>query len=304
MRGSRFFAQAELMIRALPAVAAETCFALKGGTAINLFVRDLPRLSVDIDLTYVPIEPRAESLREMSEALRRISQALKKAGARIQVSEGAGEGGHVVKLFVREPGAQVKIEPNLNLRGTVFGVEERTLRDTAEKLFQLSVSINMVSLPDLYGGKICAALDRQHPRDLFDIKLLLENEGVTDDIRHAFVVYLASHDRPMTELIDPTRLDVRDAFEEHFVGMTREPVTYEDLAAAREQLIGALQASLTGAERRFLLSIKEGKPEWTLLGIPGVDALPGVRWKLQNIAKMAPDKHRVALDALRRKLGM
>lgn len=304
MRDSRFFAQADLMVRALPAVAAETCFALKGGTAINLFVRDLPRLSVDIDLTYVSIEPRADSLRKISEALRRISQALKKAVARVQVSEVAGADGYAVKLLVREPGAQIKIEPNLNLRGTVFGIEERTLRDAAEKLFERSVSINTVSLSDLYGGKICAALDRQHPRDLFDVKLLLDNEGVTDKIRRAFIVYLASHDRPMNELIDPTRLDIRQVFEEHFVEMTRTPVAYEDLLAARERLIETLLASLTDAERRFLVSLKEGKPDWALLGIPGADTLPGVRWKLQNIAKMTPDKHRIALDALRRKLGL
>jgi predicted nucleotidyltransferase component of viral defense system len=304
VKDSRFFAQAGLMVRALPAVAAEACFALKGGTAINLFVRDLPRLSVDIDLTYVPVEPRAESLRRISQALLRVSQALKKAIARVQVSEVAGEGGHVVKLFVRDPGAQIKIEPNLNLRGTVFGVEERTLRAAAEQLFERSVSITTVSLADLYGGKICAALDRQHPRDLFDIKLLLENEGITNDIRRAFIVYLASHDRPMSELIDPTRLDVRRAFDDHFVGMTTGSIAYQDLDEARERLIVTLLASLTDAERRFLVSLKEGKPNWALLAIPGADALPGVRWKLQNIAKMDPDKHRIALDALRSKLGL
>ena len=54
--------QAALLIRTLPLVAEETCFALKGGTAINLFIRNMPRLSVDIDLTYLPVQPRAESL--------------------------------------------------------------------------------------------------------------------------------------------------------------------------------------------------------------------------------------------------
>lgn len=304
MKDSRFFPQADLMVRALPAVAEEVCFALKGGTAINLFVRDLPRLSVDIDLTYVPVEPRAESLRKIDEALRRISQSLKKVIARAQVNETHGEGKHATKLVLRADGAQIKIEPNLNLRGTVFGVEERTLRDAAEQVFERSVSINTVSLADLYGGKICAALDRQHPRDLFDVKLLLEHEGITDDIRRAFVVYLVSHDRPMNELIEPTRLDMRQVFDEHFAGMTTTQVTYEDLYAAREQLVETILASLTDAERRFLISLKEGRPDWALLGIPSAETLPSVQWKLQNIAKMAPEKHRVALNALRRKLGL
>ena len=47
--------QVQLLIRVLPSIAEEACFALKGGTAINLFVRDMPRLSVDIDLTYLPV---------------------------------------------------------------------------------------------------------------------------------------------------------------------------------------------------------------------------------------------------------
>ncbi len=291
------------MVRALPAVAAETCFALKGGTAINLFVRDLPRLSVDIDLTYVPVEARPDSLRRISDALRRIAQRLRQTIPRVQVNEVPGEGGHIVRLFVRDPRAQIKIEPNLVLRGTVFGVEQRSLVATAEAIFERSVAINTLALPDLYGGKICAALDRQHPRDLFDVKLLLENEGVTADIRRAFVVYLASHDRPMNELIQPTLLDSRQTFDDHFAGMTREPVAYDDLVAARDRLIEILRGSLSDAERRFLISMKEGLPDWGQLGIPGVDALPGIQWKLHHIARMDRIKHREALAALRQKLA-
>jgi hypothetical protein len=74
-----FQAQIALLVRVLPYVAAETCFALKGGTAINLFVRDLPRLSVDIDLVYVPIQDRETSLREIWSALARIAQAIRKS---------------------------------------------------------------------------------------------------------------------------------------------------------------------------------------------------------------------------------
>src|SRR5690606_36532122 len=58
-------AQVELLIRCLPAVANAPDFALKGGTAINLFLRDMPRLSVDIDLTYLPITDRANALTDI-----------------------------------------------------------------------------------------------------------------------------------------------------------------------------------------------------------------------------------------------
>jgi predicted nucleotidyltransferase component of viral defense system len=91
LKDSPYFKQAELMLKTIPHVAAETCFALKGGTAINLFVRDMPRLSVDIDLTYLPVDkPRDAALNKMSDALARIADAIKKAiaGTRVQETRG------------------------------------------------------------------------------------------------------------------------------------------------------------------------------------------------------------------------
>ena len=69
----RYRRQVTLLVRTLPFVAEETCFALKGGTAINLFVRDLPRLSVDIDLTCLPVASREESLADIDAGLLRIA---------------------------------------------------------------------------------------------------------------------------------------------------------------------------------------------------------------------------------------
>ena len=58
MISSSYKAQVDLLLRILPFVAKEENFALKGGTAINLFVRDMPRLSVDLDLNYLPFDNR------------------------------------------------------------------------------------------------------------------------------------------------------------------------------------------------------------------------------------------------------
>ncbi|WP_255762633.1 nucleotidyl transferase AbiEii/AbiGii toxin family protein [Halomonas alkalisoli] len=71
-------ARVALLVRILPYVAEEDIFALKGGTAINLFYRDLPRLSVDIDLTYLPIKDRVESLAEINDAMDRIATAIER----------------------------------------------------------------------------------------------------------------------------------------------------------------------------------------------------------------------------------
>ena len=306
MKDSPYFKQAELMLRAIPHVAAESCFALKGGTAINLFVRDMPRLSVDIDLAYLPVdEPRETALKQISEALSRIAVEIRKAvpGSKVQESR-SQEPGRITKLIVAVGQTRIKIEPNEVIRGSVFPVEKYELTRRAEDMFELSVSARTLSVADLYGGKLCAALDRQHPRDLFDVKVLLENEGITDDIRKAFIVYLVSHDRPINELLDPTRKDIRQIYESDFVGMTVEEIEYADLIAAREALIETLKKELTDDEKAFLISLKEGRPRWNLMGLEGIEKLPAIQWKLMNIQKMNKMKHAESLEKLKRKLGL
>jgi len=306
LKDSPYFKQAELMLRAIPHVAAESCFALKGGTAINLFVRDMPRLSVDIDLAYLPVdEPRETALKQISEALSRIAVEIRKAvpGSKVQESR-SQEPGRITKLIVAVGQTRIKIEPNEVIRGSVFPVEEHELKRRAEDMFELSVSARTLSVADLYGGKLCAALDRQHPRDLFDVKVLLENEGVTNDIRKAFIVYLVSHDRPINELLDPTRKDIRQIYESDFVGMTVEEIEYADLIAAREALIETLKKELTDDEKAFLISLKEGRPRWNLMGLEGIEKLPAIQWKLMNIQKMNKMKHAESLEKLKRKLGL
>ena len=293
------------MLQTIPHVAAETGFALKGGTAINLFVRDMPRLSVDIDLAYLPVEePRETALNKISDALRRIAVAIKRAIPGVKIQESQGQEPHrITKLVVATGQTRIKIEPNEVIRGSVFPPEERELTPRAEHMFERSVTAWVLSIPDLYGGKICAALDRQHPRDLFDVKVLLEKEGMTDKIRKAFVVYLASHDRPMSELLDPNRKDIRQIYESEFAGMTIDSVSYEDLLKARENLIETLRKELSNDEKAFLISLKEGQPKWSLIGIEGIENLPAVQWKLMNIQSMNRKKHAGALEKLKQVFG-
>lgn len=290
--------QAALLIRCLPEVTRQRCFALKGGTAINLFVRDMPRLSVDIDLAYLPVQPRAASLADIEQALQAIADDIRRVIARARVTTTAFDG-RTAKLLVMAGGVQIKIEPNPMLRGTLFGVEERELCRRAETEFEASAVVRTLSFAELYGGKLCAALDRQHPRDLFDVKLLLDNEGITDDIRKAFVVCLASHARPMNELLAPSRIDIAALFDKQFAGMAVDEVSLGELLVTRDALIRKINDSLMEAERRFLLSVNRGEPDWSLIDAPGIDTLPAIQWKLQNILRMPTRKHREAVDKLR-----
>ena len=158
--------QASLLVRTLPHVASEDCFALKGGTAINLFIRNMPRLSVDIDLTYVPVQSRKDSLAAIDAAMKRIAETARgKSPVEDVATATPNKEGAVTRLLARGNGVQIKIEVTPVLRGTVFAPELRGVTPAVEDRFGFAEA-RMVSLPDLYAGKIAAALDRQHPRDL------------------------------------------------------------------------------------------------------------------------------------------
>ena len=189
------------------------------------------------------------------------------------------------QLLVTKNLTTIKIEPNLVLRGTVFGTEEKELSPLAQKAFQRTLTIKTVSFEDLYAGKICAALDRQHPRDLFDIKLLTENEGISDKLRQAFIAYLLSSPRPMNELLAPSDLNMKQVYSKEFVGMTVLPVSYDDLILAKQKLITSILYSIKSDEKAFLLSVKHGNPLWHLMPIPHLAQLPAVKWKMQKQAK-------------------
>jgi predicted nucleotidyltransferase component of viral defense system len=292
--------QVELLLDVLPFISDEPSFALKGGTAINLFHRDMPRLSVDIDLTYLPIETRDFFLVNLNETLQRLAEKIRASGLEVDVKY---QGENLSKLFVSNKRVIIKIEPNTVLRGCLVELEMRELVPAAQENFLQIQKMKVVSRADLYAGKICAALDRQHPRDLFDVKLLFDNEGFTDDIRQAFVAYLASSPRPMSELLAPNELHIEDIYRKEFVGMTREHVDLDELYEARSKLIRTINSSLQPNEKQFLLSLKAGSPEWERLTLDHVSELPGIRWKLMNIRKMCEGARLAALEKLKRSLG-
>jgi predicted nucleotidyltransferase component of viral defense system len=294
---SKYYKQVQLLISVLPIVAEEKCFALKGGTAINLFIRDLPRLSVDIDLVYLPMDDRDTALAHITNALNRIAASIVEKINGVKIQKSFESRVDALRLIVKQGDVQIKIELSPVLRGTVFPEELREVTEKVEEQFGY-VEMPVVSLADLYAGKLCAALDRQHPRDLFDVKFLLENEGLSQDLRKTFLVYLISHNRTMAELLRPTRKELQATYDNEFIRMAQIDVPLEELEAVRETMISELNKSLTDAEKRFLLSFKALKPDWALLGLSNIENLPAVRWKMHNLEKMDKNRHSEALKNL------
>lgn len=293
MARERYAAQVSLLVSAIPIVADEPDFALKGGTAINLFYRDMPRLSVDIDLTYVPLDGRETALANIDAAFDRIVERAQKSlpGVNAQRISGGGDGD--TRVLLRSADAEVKIEISPVLRGTVKAPHTMRVTDAVEEAFGFA-EMSVLSFEDIYAGKICAALDRQHPRDLYDIHLLYQHEGIDDDLFRTFLVYAACSGRPAHELIDPNRIDIDRAFAQEFDGMTIEHVPLETLLSARERLIEGIRAQIDGPAAEFLLSLHEAQPDFSLIGLPEAADLPAVRWKLINLRKLMkanPGKH-------------
>lgn len=292
-----YYRQVRLLIEVLPIVAQERQFALKGGTAINLFVRDLPRLSVDIDLTYLPIQEREESLAGIDDALRRIGAQIERSLRGVRTFFPARKGGRVAKFQVRGPRAQIQIEVSPVLRGSVC--EPQLMDSTPAVTEQFGVvQIPILHPMELYAGKLCAALDRQHPRDLFDVMQLQRAEGLNRTLFDLFLVYLLSGDRPISEMLAPRLLPLSETFESSFSGMTLAPVSPHELSIARDRLIAELHAMFTEADKAFLLSVKRGNADWTLFSHPGAQELPAVRWKLANLARMTGKKKADATSKL------
>lgn len=296
--------QVALLIRTIPFVATEKVFALKGGTAINLFVRDMPRLSVDIDLTYVPVADRAPSLKAIDTGMKQIAGMIIRGmrGVNLQAIQPPGED-YTTKLLLRVDGVQIKIEVTPVLRGCVYEPAIKRVSPKVEEEFGFA-QMPVVHSADLYAGKIIAALDRQHPRDLFDVRDLLENEGIDDALRKAFIVYLLSHNRPMAEILAPQRQEISAEYKRGFEGMVERPVSLADLLDAREVLIEEIVGKMPDSHKKFLVSVKRGEPDWSLLELPNVKELPAVRWKLENLAKLTDEKRAQLLDGLNKAIGI
>lgn len=298
-KNSIYYKQVQLLLEVLPYVSTEECFSLKGGTAINMFVRDMPRLSVDIDLMYLPIEDRQTSLQNIALSFERIAQTIESSirGAKVHRLDQRGDEA-LSKLQVEKNGVRIKIEASPVTRGTVREPSVLSVSAKVEEEFGFAET-SVVHLDDLYAGKLCAALDRQHPRDFFDVRGLLDNEGISDTLMDVFMVYLISSNQPISKLLQPNLIDIERIYAEQFVGMPIEPMPLEILEKTRAELIRTIRSKLTQKHRDFLIGFKEGNPDWSLLPFEKIEELPSVKWKMLNLEKMPKAKKVEAIQKLK-----
>ena len=289
----RYSDRVQLLVDILPALAKETRFALKGGTAINLFEHDLPRLSVDIDLTWLPVQDFEADVASISAALEQLAETFRTRPLQLQVQTSGGSNtGGITRLICSRGRARVQIETTPVMRGAVHPVRTMVVQPKVEQVFGFA-STQVLDFADLYAGKLAAALSRQHPRDLFDIGLLMEDERADAMLWRTFLVYLTSSPKPAWELLAPRDpVDFEAIFDAHFKGMTAEPVTVAQLLGNRERLLTWIADNLNKPSCDFLWSIEEEQPDFGLIGLERAATLPSVVRKLQNLARRSKAKRK------------
>ena len=283
----------------MPSVYKIKEFAVHGGTAINLFHRNLLRYSVDIDVTYIPIENRQQSLASINQKLLEVKKNIEKTIPGVVVKHKPD----VWKLLCTLGDATVKIEVNATKRGIIGDVVELPLCEKARNEFSMGCKARTVSFSQLYGGKITAALSRQHPRDLFDCKYM-ELQSF-DDVKNGFMLCLLGSDKPIIESLQPHDIDQTEALENQFQGMTETPFGYEDYLESRTALLSLVNGGLTITDKEFLLSFEQGEPDWNKCCAGDLSQYPSVQWKLLNIGKLEesnPVKFEQGVNKLRRYL--
>ena len=277
---SEYARKVEILLRMIPLVTEEGVFAVHGGTAINLFVRNLPRYSVDIDLTYIPLEDRTSSLAHINGHIQTIAQKARKSFPGMHIVEKP----ETSKLLCEYRGRQIKIEVNQTKRGVVGGeVIREAVCDKAQDEFGLYCETDIVPMTQLYVGKIAAALSRQHPRDLFDVKYM---EYPFEQTREGLLFCLLGSDRPIHESFAPSLIDQHDALVNQFDGMSDIPFTYEEFEQTRDELIRKVNALVTPEDKSFLLSFESAEPDWEHFEFGYFQDYPSVKWKFQNLLKL------------------
>ena len=295
--------QADLVLTVLGYMDWDSCFAMKGGTALNFFYENMPRLSVDIDLVYLPVRSREQSLAEMKEELSNYVDDFTKRGFLAEII-GINKDNPVGKLYVSNKFASIKIEPNPVVRGTVLPTQMKYLSPAVKQTFQQEINggVRCLDYNEIIGGKLVAMLDRQHPRDVFDMLNYYENKDHLRDVMDLFVIYLVQANRSFSEVLSPNLQDMEKLFKTNFTGMTQEPTDLNKLIVCREKALRDLRQSLETRHKEFIISFMRGAPRWELMPFEHLDQLPGMKWRLQNLQAISDIKREEEIAKIREAL--
>jgi hypothetical protein len=186
-------------------------------------------------------------------------------------------------------------------RGIIGDTVDMLLCERARKEFNMGCKARTVSYSQLYGGKITAALSRQHPRDIFDCKYMVMDSF--EDVKNGFLLCLLGSDKPIIESLQPNDVDQKEALENQFQGMSDIPFSYDTYLFERDKLRKMIHDNLTDVDKEFILSFESGTPDWSKCCAGDLSIYPSVQWKLINIQKLKganPQKFEWGISKLRK----
>jgi hypothetical protein len=207
--------------------------------------------------------------------------------------------------LAQRDGLSIKIEVNTVIRGALHPAQTRSLTAAASDALMADLELPLLSPEDIYGGKLVAAMDRQWEQHFMQCAIVagqVDDEGAPDR-RGDALMREELHD--IEEIARMLPKNIQLAYEGTFVGMTTEPMALSDLVDTREWLFRELPAALDADEREFLRTLVQAQPDWSLLGIPHLEELPAIRWRLQNLEQLSrsqPGRFRALATALDQRL--
>lgn len=203
-------------------------------------------------------------------------------------------------FFQREQSSNiVKIEVNFVMRQSLGTPSLRILCQKARDMFQKSCEMMVLPVDQMYGSKMVATLDRQHPRDLFDIQFILRCP-ITEGIKKGFMFQLLNSKRGFHELICPSyksKSMIKDIMLTKFNGMANSPFTYQDYMDTRDMLVRTVHENLNEQDKIFLIEFMKGNPRWDIYDFRGHPSTERRLMRLENLRKN-PVKFKVQLEKI------
>ncbi len=272
--------------------------ALKGGTALNLFVFEMPRLSVDIDLNYVGSQNRETMLEERPRLEEAIQTVFSREDFSIRRIPLEHAGGKWSLRYAAASGQSGRIDVDINYmyRVPLWPV---TIRDSHSLGSWRATDIPVVDIHELAAGKLTALFARRRARDLFDCRLVFSINGLDiGRLRTAFVVYgaMARKDWRTVSIedaaFDPTELSSQLVPSLRLAGIRGLEATRYGRALVEEcRTVLSKLLPFEGPELAFLdLLLDEGEIDATLLTSDGalqkrIQSQPLLKWKVQHVRR-------------------
>ncbi len=316
------FPDAIVLERAFCAAQIAACtlnspdFALKGGTALNLYGLNMPRLSLDVDLVFLPEVKAEEASWLQGEALFQFQKLIEQRLPDAEVMSRLDSAQNINALVVRLRRIETAVELVPTTRGHLYPLEKKNLCALGRIYWHHPLPAQLVSWAEVCAGKFMARLERQKARDLMDCDNILKLGPIDDQIRLAFLVEILGRGMPTVRMnsqnlvetiwfpLSPADLwtgEPRPVDRVDWSSLTRlvaKPMLRSELDSVQDVLRQELLVKMPAYHKDFLLMWVRGTPHWSLLDYPRLEDRPILQYHASLVAEQSVADRIVLADQL------